>query len=69
MMTTAQAAMTPRDAALALLTNPPAGLSWKGAQFLGNVAGCPDRPLSPAQLSWLGKLAAPAGLEVEGVSA
>jgi len=69
MATTAQAAMTPRETALELLTNPPPGLSWKGAQFLGNVAGLPDRELSEAQLSWLAKLAAPAGLVVEGVSA
>ena len=69
MNTTAKAAMPPRDVALELLTTPPPGLSWRGAQFLGNVAGCPDRDLSEAQLNWLAKLAAPAGLIVEGVSA
>jgi len=69
MATTARAAMTPRETALELLTHHYHGISWRCAQFLGNVAGCPDRDLSEAQLSWLAKLAAPAGLIVEGVSA
>lgn len=66
---TAQAAMTPREAALELLTHHHEGLHWKASQFLGNVAGCPERPLPDRQLNWLGKLAEPAGLIVEGASA
>lgn len=64
----APAGMTPRETALEILTNHHDGLSWKGAQFLGNVAGCPDRPLSDRQLGWLAKLAAAAGLEVEAAA-
>ena len=62
-------ATTPRDLALDLLTNHHEGLTWKASQFLGNVAGCPDRPLTAAQFRWLGKLAAEAGLEVQELAA
>ncbi|MEL0155500.1 hypothetical protein [Sphingopyxis sp.] len=61
--------MTPRAAALAILTDHYHGLSWKGCQFLGQVAGLPDRPLSPKQSVWLQKLCEEAGLSVEGVAA
>lgn len=61
--------MTPRAAALAILTDHYHGLSWKGCQFLGQVAGLPDRPLSPKQSVWLQKLSEEAGLLVEGVAA
>lgn len=62
------AGLTPREAALELLTNHTEGLHWKASQFLGNVAGCPDRPLSERQRNWLAKLAAAAGLEVEAAA-
>ncbi len=65
----APASMTPRETALEILTHYPDGLSWKAAQFLGNVAGCPDRSLSEPQLKWLGKLAVSAGLIVVGEAA
>ncbi len=58
----APAGMTPRDMALEILTNHHEGVSWKAAQFLGNVAGCPERALTEPQLKWLGKLAVAAGL-------
>lgn len=60
--------MTPRDAAKEILWNRNHGLSWKACQFLGQVVGLPDRPLSPAQQSWLDKLIAEAGLS-EGADA
>lgn len=58
----APAGMTPRETALEILTNHHESLSWKAAQFLGNVAGCPERALSEPQLKWLGNLAVAAGL-------
>lgn len=64
----APAGMTPRETALELLTNHTEGLHWKAAQFLGNVAGCPDRPLSDRQRNWLTKLADAAGLEMEAAA-
>ncbi len=60
--------MTPRAAALEILTNRNEGLSWKACQFLGQVVGLPDRPLTEAQQSWLETLKERAGLS-EGVSA
>jgi hypothetical protein len=54
--------MTPRDAAKEILWNRNEGITWKAAQFLGQVVGLPDRPLSEAQLNWLAKLMAEAGL-------
>ena len=60
-----QNALKPRDAALEILTNRYQGVSWKGCQFLGQVAGLPDRPLSPKQSDWLIKLCDEAGLSVE----
>ncbi len=58
--------LTPREAAKEILWNRYEGLSWKACQFLGQVIGLPDRPLSPAQRAWLEKLIAEAG--IEGVS-
>jgi len=54
-----------RDAAKEILWNRNDGLSWKAAQFLGQVVGLPDRPLSPAQSDWLKSLAERAGIEAE----
>jgi len=61
--------MTPRELALEILTHHHEPLSWKASQFLGNVAGCPDRDLSVAQRKWLGQLAASAGLVIAGEAA
>lgn len=60
--------MTPRDAALEILSNRNEGLTWKACQFLGQVVGLPDRPLSEAQASWLDTLKERAGLSEGGVA-
>lgn len=59
---------SPRDAAKEILWNRNDGLSWRACQFLGQVVGLPDRPLTEAQKSWLESLKERAGLS-EGVSA
>lgn len=61
-MLTATKTMTPREAALEILTNRYEGLTWKACQFLGQCVGLPDRPLSEAQLRWLNKLKDEAGI-------
>ncbi|WP_283418685.1 hypothetical protein [Sphingopyxis sp. Geo48] len=57
--------LSPRDAAKEILWNRNDGLSWKAAQFLGQVVGLPDRPLSPAQSDWLKTLTERAGIGAE----
>lgn len=64
----ASSPMTTRDAAKEILWHRNDGLSWKACQFLGQVVGLPERPLSDAQQVWLEQLIARAGLS-EGVSA
>lgn len=53
--------MTPRQAALSLLTNHAEGLTPKAGQFLGQMAVTAN-PLSEKQAGWLAKLLERAGL-------
>lgn len=62
-----KAPLSPRDAAKEILWNHNEGLSWRACQFLGQVVGLPDRPLTEAQREWLTGLVERAGLP-EGVS-
>lgn len=55
--------MTPeRRDAIDILTNHTDTLTWRSAQFLGQVAGLPDMVLTEKQADWFGKIVERAGL-------
>jgi len=57
------APMTPeRRVAIDILTNHTDTLSWRSAQFLGQVAGLPDMVMTERQEAWFSKVVERAGL-------
>lgn len=50
-----------RKIALEILGRPDPGLTWRAAQFLGQVAGLPDHPLTEKQATWFAQIVERAG--------